>query len=484
MGTLGTLFKSKRLFHFNVYFLSTAIQKASAIFLLPIYTRYLTTDQYGLWAVCQTIPSIAVVFFYVAIQDTIYFTAVKKNSDMEQMISTGIIFQTVLFVSLSIALLSISPFFRNAVFFHVPYYPYIFVSLLSSIVMIFSITYFYYLQANERSVLYSILNLLQFICFIGTMLYSLIILRLGPLSGIMAFLISQSLVSAIGIIHLYARFGFHFSGRHLKKMLAFSIPLVPQNLSFWAKDTIDRILLVGISQLHNAGIYQIAISYGGMLGFGVQAFSTVNTPRFFTLIKDEIKNRNAIVSIMPVSAAFFSIVALGMSLFASEIIQMLTAKSYHEAALYVPVVTTAFVIYLIYTNVINILYHRSATKLIAATSMAACTISGILSFFLVKWFAVMGAAFSLLLSNLIFSAAFYLSARHTYRIKWPLAKTIIISFMPLSSFPVLYCISNVTFPMEVLIKSLIIILYGAFCYFLLKKELRFLNSGLLEGSCR
>lgn len=255
-------------------------------------------------------------------------------------------------------------------------------------------------------------------------------------------------------------------------MLSFSIPLIPFNLSYWLKDSLDRLILSGISQLYNTGIYQIAVSFGGTLNMGTQAFYTANTPRFFALLKDKSANEHSVIAVMPVSAACFSVLAFGMSLFAQEIISLLTTKNYHEAALYVPFVVTSTVVFLIYSNVVNVLYNHSATKIIAVISVGASLVSAALSFFLIKYLTILGAALSLICSNLILSLSFYFVAQHMEKMKWPLGKTLVLSLLPLLAIVVLRGVSGFSIIITCASKIVIIAAYSLGCFFSVKKEIK------------
>jgi O-antigen/teichoic acid export membrane protein len=134
------------------------------------------------------------------------------------------------------------------------------------------------------------------------------------MSFIYAAICANAIVGIFGVTKLLHHFGFQFSVSQLKKMLLFSIPGIPTHLSYWIKECMDRIFLAGSGSLQNTGIYQIALSYCNVLNFGIEAFYNANSPRFVALIQNNEDNENKIISMLPVSIAFFSILAFGISL--------------------------------------------------------------------------------------------------------------------------------------------------------------------------
>lgn len=464
--------KNKRFRNFNVYFILSLIQKSSSLFLLPIYTRFMSTEQYGVYALCQTLTSITAVILFLAINDNMYFPVMKKNSDVSILISTMVLFEIVSAFLFVIVLVFIRQFMGDISIFHVSFFPFIYYSIFLSITMVFSSTYFYFLQASEKTIQFSILTFSTFSISASLTLYFLILHHLGAMSFIYAAIWANSIVGIFGVIKLLYHFGFQFSVSQLKKMLLFSIPGIPTHLSYWIKECMDRIFLAGSGSLQNTGIYQIALSYSNVLNFGIEAFYNANSPRFVALIQNNEDNENKITSMLPVSMAFFSILAFGISLFASEIISLLTSKSFHGSANYVPFIATALAVSLIYNNVVGILYHYSKTLLVSVTSMAYSLLSIPISFFLVKSFGILGAALSMICSNLIYSLMVYFIAQRTEKFNWPLKKALFLSLLPLIALAVIQFISGLSIIEKLLIKSVCGFIYFAMCYFIVKKELK------------
>jgi Polysaccharide biosynthesis protein. len=427
-------------------------------------------------AVCQTIPSIFIVILYLAIQENLYYTVVNKGLDISLIISTGLIFEITLSVVFMLLLILLKPVLTPLIIFHVPFFPFIYYTLFSSIIMIFSSTYLLLLQANEGSVMYSVVSFLFFLFSTLFTVYLLMMRNLGALSSIIANLVANCILAVIAIIYLFTKFGFQFSYKKLRRMLLFSLPLIPHSLSYWIKESIDRLMLAGLSSLQNTGIYQIAISYGGILNFGTQAFYNANTPRFFSLIKDKNANEDKIIGMMPISVACFSVLGFGLSLFSPEIISLLTIKNYHGAAQYVPFVSSAAVLFMIYNNVVNVLYYGSKTMLIAIVSIAASIISSIISFVLVKNYGIWGAAISLVCSNLILSLSFYFSAQYFLRIPWPIKKCLFLSFLPILAFAGIKLVSELSSLQQLFTKLFFLIVYALSCYLIIKSDLKYIET--------
>jgi O-antigen/teichoic acid export membrane protein len=458
-----------------LYFLTSLFQKASAIFLIPIYTRFMSPEQYGLLSLCQTVPPIAVVILFLAINESVYFAVMQKKTNTPSIISTALTFQ-LFAVSIFTGILCLLRLtLKDVCFFKVPFYPYVFITLLGTFPSIFCNTYFQFLQASERSIRYAIMSISLFLISVSTTLYLLVISNKGAMSYLVGFLVSNCVLAIIAIVHLYSAFGFHFSFSEFKKMVSFSSPLIPHNLAHWLKDCIDRLFLAGITQLQSVGIYQIALSYSSILSFAIMSFRDSNNPRFFSLIMNKIENEEKIAAMMPVAATFFSIAAFVMSIFAEECISFLTAKSYHGAVQYVPLVTTAMVFMLIYNNVIGILFNHSNTMRIAVITFSISLFSLGISYLCIKNLGVWGAPVSFFMSNMVLSLSVYFAAQRRERIRWPIRKTITICVLPLLSVAIIYMVANRPLLEREIFKALAFLGYSTACFFISLREIVKLN---------
>lgn len=404
--------------------------------------------QYGLLAVSLSITSIAPLLVFLCINDSVYFNVIRKEENKATVISTAIYFELVFGVVLTAILTTLIPVTKNLQLFKIPYYPYVFFSFVASFFSILPVTYYQVLQAEEKGKHYSLMNLLFFAVSVGLTLVLLIRNRLGAMSFIYSSLISNGLFSIFFGGLLLRTHGRDFSAKQLVKMIAFSVPLIPHNLAHWIKGSMDKIFLSTLSTTSNAGIYQIAFSYGSLLQLFIGSFRDANNPRFFSLI-DNNKRQSAIVGVLVLSVGAFSLIALLMSLFSLEIIHLLTTKDFHTASQYVPMICSALLFLLIYMNIVNVLFRYSSTTIIAGITLSSSIFSSILGYLFINKWHIYGAGLSMMFSNLIMSSIVYMFCQRKRKLSWPIVRAILFCFVPL----VAYIAPNTLGPRQFLVKT-------------------------------
>src|SRR3990172_2594998 len=109
----------KKLFgHSIIYGLTGVTSNIAAIFLVPIYTRILTPEDYGIIAILRTVMGISIVLFNLGMGSAIFWAYFKAESDEEKkkVAGTALIFQTLYPLLLTTILIITSPFFNGLIF--------------------------------------------------------------------------------------------------------------------------------------------------------------------------------------------------------------------------------------------------------------------------------------------------------------------------------------------------------------------------------
>ena len=156
--------------------------------------------------------------------------------------------------------------------------------------------------------------------------------------GIEAFFIGILAGQTLGLLFYYhviirKYIILYFNTEILKKILIYSIPLLPAILSGWIDSSLGQILIAKYISINDAGIYSVALRIASVFLVLNAAFSNVWTPHLFKIIKntnyqkDLMKLFNGVLLIL-----FF--VSLNICIFSDMIVRMLSNDSYIKAANY------------------------------------------------------------------------------------------------------------------------------------------------------
>lgn len=204
--------------------------------------------------------------------------------------------------------------------------------------------------------------------------------------------------------------GKKFADRHIwKSVLIFALPLLPHYLAQHVMLGSDRIMLSKLYSEAAAGIYSVVSNISVI---ATMIWSSVNAslvPYTFEKLNDKkYGDINRIV--LPLLLAY-SVICVGVTLVAPEIIMILAPKEYYSGVYAVPpIVSVAFLsaLYNIYANVE--FYHKKSGGIAVATIVSA-VVNIALNLVLIPKFGFVGAAYTTLVSNIVLIFMHYCNYR-------------------------------------------------------------------------
>ena len=119
---------------------------------------------------------------------------------------------------------------------------------------------------------------------------------------------------------------------YVRRLLGFGWPFVFAAAGYWAFSSIDRWLLAELRGAVEVGLFSVAFKFASVIFFVVAAFHQAWIPTAMRMANENPDYRRIIAMVF--SGWFFAIalMALGIALFAEEILMLLTPQSYWPAA--------------------------------------------------------------------------------------------------------------------------------------------------------
>ncbi|MBC1316413.1 oligosaccharide flippase family protein [Listeria booriae] len=364
------------------------------IFLLvPFYTFYLSPAEYGKADILMMTISILLPIVTLSIADGVFrYTMDKVNP--KQVFSTGcaiLILMTGILILLAPVLLQI-PMLQN-------YY-----LLCSAILLVQAWNALFQQQtrANGKLILYSVSGLLMAVVLFVA---NLIFLKYGNM-GIDGFLYAnlvafscQAIVLFFGS-KLYRLFSFREMNRALlKKMLLYSLPLIPNAILWWVMQVSDRYILTLFLGVAANGLYTVAAKIPSLL-------SMINTIFFqawsISAIGDGIKkNDTFFAQVFSIFSCLFFIVTEAILLIVQPLAETLFSAAYQDVWQYVPFLLIA-VILSSFSSFLEVSYMaEKKTKQLVITTLKGGVVNIALSFLLIPFIGIIGASIATLIGFLI-----------------------------------------------------------------------------------
>jgi len=249
-----------------VYTIGLMLPQAVSVLLLPIFTRYLSPNDYGIVGYSLTTAMFFTTVGAMAIQPFIvryYFDADSKGQ-VREFFGTVFAFVALYNVTLlAVASVGLPPLFQK---FHVqvPFTPFIQLALISGTMQVLGIIPMSYLRATERAVAYVGLAFLASLLNGGLSLYFIVGRHMGVLGRFYGQLAADAtmLVIYLAIISRIARPA--WSGEYIRQAARFCLPLVPAQFLAMFSSMSDRLILERWVPLSQLGLYSIAAGIASM----------------------------------------------------------------------------------------------------------------------------------------------------------------------------------------------------------------------------
>ena len=452
----------------GIYAFVQILQKAVGFILLPIYTKLLTPAEKGITDVVLPLVTFYAVFYTLSLNSAIvrYYVDYKEDENkLKQFWGSCITFILVNSLVLTTIIIIfkkvlIMPFAKG-----IDFYPYILLGLVSITLNPVFVVYQSTLQAREQSAEYGKNNFAYFLVNVSLNILFVVGFKIGAVGILLSLAITDAIFFIYTIFKFLKKLQLGIKLKYLKQGLRYSVPLLPHTLSGWAVTMIDKIFLNGMIDSAATAIYSTASQFGNIINVLTASVNQAYVPWFFNKMKEKEKNEKEIVKIAEVMVVAYSYLAMGLSLFAPEIIMIMTAKSYHESWKCIPFICFAFVFGGLYYFFVNpLFYNKKGVKFIALGTFSGAFLNMLFNYLLIPKYQGVGAAIASLASNFVICILIYVICQKIEKVKFNFVKLngIVFIFLAIALIP--FALINLNIWIAIGIKMIIAI--GVTCILL------------------
>ena len=367
--------------------------KVLSFFLVPFYTTVLSTKEYGSADILTTSINLILPIFSMLIYESVLRFLLDDTNDKKQIITIGLMINLIgffVFLFFSPLCLFISTIKEYYIVF-VMYY-------LSS--SLFNITS-QYIKGIENVSLFTLGGVLNTIFMISFNILFLLYLKIGVFGYLSSFILSQLLVSLLYVIkgHILKEL---ISIRTIdfvlaKKMLKYSIPMIPNSLSWWISDSSDKYLVTFFKGVSVTGLYSVAYKIPTILtiltSIFMSAWQISSVENFGTE-----ENRKFFSDIYVKYASCTIILCTGLITFAKIISQFLFSNNFFDAWIYTPVLLLGFVFNSMSAFFGTVYTAAKKTQMLFYSTLIGAFVNIFLNIILIQKYSALGAAIATMLS--------------------------------------------------------------------------------------
>ena len=358
--------------------------------LVRFYTEFLTTEQYGIIDFFVTTSSLIIPIISISIVEAVLRFSIdeKRKNDV---LCNGFLVTIIG----SVIFLIVGPF----VFYHTSYYQYFwffyFLVLFTSIDGIFA----QFIRGSGKVTVFAISGIIKTFTLVGCNLIFILIFHMRVEGYLLSLIVSEIATIAFLIVasKLYKGFVYNINCLLMKQMIVYSIPLIPNSLSWWIMNAADKYVIIAVLGNAANGLYAVAhklptlINLCNSLFFQAWQLSAVEESDSETKSEFYSNVFNLLAFLL------FSISGL-LLLFLKPIMNILVAESFSGAWKYSPflilsMVFAAFSSFL-GTNYIAMKQTKGALK----TTIVGAIVNIFLNIVLIKKIGMNGPALATMIS--------------------------------------------------------------------------------------
>ena len=205
----------------------------------------------------------------------------------------------------------------------------------------------------------------------------------------------------------------------VKDALRYGIPLVPHIVGGLMISSIDRLLIVNLLGVSQAGIYMVALQVGMALGVLTASFNKAYLPWLLGRLTTSDEARD--VRIVLGTYSYFLVVLLfatALALLAPLLLTVLVGDEFRVAASAVKYVAFAYAFGGMYYMVTNYIFFAGRTGHLAWITLVAGSVGVAMSYYLIGVNGIDGAGQAYLLSHVILFAGTWILAHRVRPMPW------------------------------------------------------------------
>lgn len=371
---------------------------------VPLLTWFFKAEDIGKLAMLQIAISFVLVFFSLGL-DQAFVREYHESKNKPLLIKSSILPGTILLLISLLVVIVADGRLMSRVVFSVSDVSLSFMLGAASISAFMSRFLSLILRMEEKGFLFSMSQLLPKLIFPSAILFGYVF----SVDLDLRFLLwSQALsIFFVAIIYTYNTRSVWAPGVFLKLdivevvgMLRFGLPLVFGGLAFWLLQSIDRVLLRGLSSFHELGVYSVAVSVAASVGLLTTIFTTIWTPIVYRWVADG-RDLSIIDEVLK-SAVSVLVLIIGAAGLCSNLLVFLLPAEYGDVKyMILPLMMGPLLYGLSEISAIGLgISRKSIFSMIASVLTAISSI--VISYILIARYDAVGASIGVAVSFLVF----------------------------------------------------------------------------------
>lgn len=397
--------KNKNTIAGSFYLIGNLFNKAIVFLTIPVFTRLLTTSEYGMVSTYISWVTIVGTFIGLSLGSSIRTAFVDFKQNINAYISSIMFLSTLNFIVTSFLIIVITYLFapqidRILVMFC------LIQAFMTCVINTISIKYMMELQYIKRTILLALPNVLVVILSI---IFILLIDKDKYMGRIFAYVLVYLFIGLGYLVKALIEGNKLICLRYWKYALKFSLPLIFHGMSVVLLSQVDRTMITTIRNASETGIYSLVYSFSMIALVVTSSMESVWIPWFTN--KMQINDKESINNNVVLYIEIVMVTVIGIMFVAPEVLKFMTPEEYWNGKILLPPIILASFFMFLYSISVDLEYYCKSTKIIATNTIIAAIINIVLNLIFIPYYGALAAAFTTVFSYMVSFGIHYKAAR-------------------------------------------------------------------------
>lgn len=413
------ILKSNLFKNTGVYTITSILNAAIPFLLLPILTRYLSPEDYGLLSMFLLLVSLVSPFVGLNVNGAI----TRKYYDQENTNIWQYVFNCFLILLSSTFIIGLVFWVFAEPIARVSSFPirFLWMVVVYSFCQFTSSVLLALWQVQKKPFLYGLFNNIQTLVNVSLSILLVVVLKFGWQGRIYGQFVATVAFGVLSIVILIKNnwISISFNKQYIFNALIFGIPLIPHALSGSIISMTDRFFITNMVGLAATGVYTVGYQVGSVINLLASSFNNAYVPWLFEKLKEN--NHDTKIKIVKFTYLYFIcivLLALLLGSLAPYFLNAFLGKSFSESSTYVLWIAVGYAFNGMYFMVVNYVFYSQNTKLLAVVTFVTAIVNILLNYFFIKAFGAIGAAQA---TAVVYAVKFFmvwLLSAHVHKMPW------------------------------------------------------------------
>lgn len=402
----------------SIYTGSNILSALVPFFCMPILTRYLEPSDYGIVAMMGSIISFMTPFVGMNVHGAVAAAYYHDNVDFPEFVKSCTTILIVSTIVVTLVVLLGANIIESYTLFPGDWLWTVVVVCFCQYILVVQLTI---LQVKQKAIKYGTIQIISVVTNTGVSLYLVVVLSMNWQGRVLAQVFSGCLLLVYSIYFLRKNglLGLSFDEKYIKRALSFGVPLIPHAISGSLMTMADRFFVANFIDIGTAGLFVLGSQIGSGMELLTSSFNKAYVPWLFGNLKNITEEKKVrIVKLTYIYFIAILVIAACYSLLMPSILGILVGEKFYAAGDYIWPFAFAGALNGMYYMVVNYIFFDGATRSLMYRTLTSSLVHLCLSYILIKYYGIIGACYSVVLSYIIlFIFVWHLSNR-VYNMPW------------------------------------------------------------------